>query len=35
MKGIKKTLDDFEVIFQRMKQVYETFLTEVLNLDPE
>ena len=35
MKGIKKTLDDFEVIFQRMKQVYETFLTEFLNLDPE
>jgi RyR and IP3R Homology associated len=35
MKAIKKTLDDFAVIFDRMNSIYEKFVSEVLNLDPE
>jgi hypothetical protein len=35
MRSIKKTMDDFAVVFERMKTVYTTFVTEVLNMDPE
>lgn len=35
MRSITKTLDDFLVIFERLRLVYNTFLAEVLNLDPE
>ena len=35
MKGIKKTMDDFAVVFERLKSVYTTFVTEVLNMDPD
>ena len=35
MRSITKTLDDFVVIFERMKIVYTIFVAEALNLDPE
>jgi hypothetical protein len=35
MRSITKTLDDFVVIFQRMKIVYTIFVADALNLDPE
>jgi hypothetical protein len=35
MRSITKTLDDFVIIFERMKIVYTTFVADALNLDPE
>jgi hypothetical protein len=36
MRSIVKTLDDFLVIFERLKQVYNTFLTDALGFeDPD
>jgi hypothetical protein len=36
MRSIVKTLDDFIVIFERLKQVYKSFLTDALGFeDPD
>ena len=35
MKTITVSLDDFLVVMERLNYVYNKFVTEVLNLDPE